>query len=793
MRTINMTIEGDALIPSDYLAGQTGEHQDTALTLTLPEEWAGCACTFRFYITSQNKHYQTMPLTDPVSFLLPQALMVAGKLLVYLDAREGYTVHRTEPATLRVEDSPDWCGAVGLAPDPYEGLIEASLQDFAGALDELHTDIGDVSQLRDDMTAMASQVTADKSLAEAAASQAKTDAQEVNRQAQEVTAAHTDVQTWAAQVSADKAVAQTAANTAKDDAQSALESRNIVEAAAAQVQTNADLVTQNTEAVTEAAAQVAQDKAAVEEASADVSREIADFNGKLDAGAVSADMVEFLDLSKPSENLFDPSQPIASGQVYGESGQLTANANYDSTTEHIYAGHVAGHTVYASDSIRTLLEYDESRQLLAHTAYVNGAVGKQLTANTQYLKISIPAGQAEQFVVRADSPVTEYIPYQNTYTLSDEVDISPSVAKDISEPIGCGMNVLAPDLSWDTGILTDTGASNPSYNAYKSSGYIPVKPSQVYTIYHWDESRQACILSAIRAYCFYGAGKEFVSGWSQGSNLPYQIQTPADCCYLRISVPAVNLPKVFLAEGNYKQNAIPEYQEAQRIAPTFLTPAPTFANKLQGKTILGLGDSITQADGCEAGWIMRTANNLGMVGVNEGINGSTIAVKESSPTDRDPMVTRYPDMPDADVVVVLGGSNDWFYAWTPIGEFADRTNYTFYGALHNLILGLMQKYADSLIVFATPIKRGNAADLTNSNGKTLDDYCDIIREVCAYYGVAVLDCNRDVQLAPFIPWQNNKYFLTMSGQEDADYTHPNDLGHTKIAAYITGQIKALVP
>ena len=113
--------------------------------------------------------------------------------------------------------------------------------------------------------------------------------------------------------------------------------------------------------------------------------------------------------------------------------------------------------------------------------------------------------------------------------------------------------------------------------------------------------------------------------------------------------------------------------------------------------------------------------------------------------------------------------------------------------MHNLILGLLEKYEDSLIVFATPIKRGNAADLTNANGKTLDEYCDIIREVCGYYGVAVLDCNRSVQLAPFIPWQNNKYFLTMTGQEDADYTHPNDLGHTKIAAYITGQIKALVP
>lgn len=677
MRTITLYIEGENLIPSDCLAGQSGEHQDTALTVDLPEEWAGYACTFRFR-TANGRNYQTMPLAEPVSFPLPQALMIPGKLLVYLDAQKDTMVHRTSAASLLVEESPDWCRTICLAADPYEGLIDKSLQDFD-----------------DDMTALAGQVSADKDT--------------------------------------------------------------------------------------------------VKTACADISYKIEDFNDKLDAGAISPDMVSFMDLTKRSENLFDASLPVAVGQVYSETGELSANANYDSPTEYIYAGHVAGHTVYASDSIRTLLEYDGLHQLLAHTLYVNGEAGAKLNENTQYIKITIPAGQADTFVLKADSPVTEYIPYQDIYAFSGDVDITPLVEGNVSESIGCGMNVLSPDIRWDTGILTDTGAINPSYTAYETSGYIPVKPSQVYTIYHWDENRQACILSAIRAYCFYGTGKEFISGWSQGSGLPYQIQTPADCCYLRISVPAANLPKVFLAEGNYKQDAIPGYQEAQRIAPTFLTPAPVFANNLQGKTILGLGDSITQADGCEAGWIMRAANNLGMAGINKGINGSTIAVKESSPADRNPMVTRYQDMPDADVVVVLGGSNDWFYAWTPVGEFTDRTNYTFYGALHNLILGLLEKYEDSLIVFATPIKRGDTADLTNANGKTLAEYCDIIREVCAYYGVAVLDCNRDVQLAPFIPWQNNKYFLTMSGQEDADYTHPNDLGHTKIAAYITGQIKALVP
>lgn len=273
MRTIDLTIEGDALIPSDYLAGQTGEHQDTALTVTLPEEWADCTCTFRFYITSQNKHYQTMPLTTPVSFLLPQALMVAGELLCYLDAREGYTVHRTGPAALRVEESPDWCGVVGLAPDPYEGLIEASLQEFADTLDELRGQAEDMAQLRDDMTAIADQVSADKAEVSAAAEQVRAEAQEIDKQVQEaarlageVTDAHADVQAWAGQASADKTAAEAAAKAAKEDAAAALESRNLVEAAAAQVQTNADLVAQNTETVTDAAAQVAQDKAAAEEA-----------------------------------------------------------------------------------------------------------------------------------------------------------------------------------------------------------------------------------------------------------------------------------------------------------------------------------------------------------------------------------------------------------------------------------------------------------------------------------------------------------------------------------------------
>ena len=62
---------------------------------------------------------------------------------------------------------------------PYDGLVDKSLLEFEDALDELQRDVGDVSQLRDDMTALAGQVTEDQAAVEKAAKQVAADRQEV--------------------------------------------------------------------------------------------------------------------------------------------------------------------------------------------------------------------------------------------------------------------------------------------------------------------------------------------------------------------------------------------------------------------------------------------------------------------------------------------------------------------------------------------------------------------------------------------------------------------------------------
>lgn len=171
---------------------------------------------------------------------------------------------------------------------------------------------------------------------------------------------------------------------------------------------------------------------------------------------------------------------------------------------------------------------------------------------------------------------------------------------------------------------------------------------------------------------------------------------------------------------------------------------------------------------------------------------------------RPPLTARYQLMDDdADIILVAAGTNDFQYNWTSVGTIEDAkasspTPDTFYGAVAYLCKGLIDKYPSKLIVFCTPIKRGQTQTATsdtvehrggsygtqdskNAKNKTLKDYCDIIKEVCERYSIPVLDMYSECGLSPFV--QSN-YF-------DNYYTHPNQTGHNIMARYLIGKLKAL--
>ena len=198
--------------------------------------------------------------------------------------------------------------------------------------------------------------------------------------------------------------------------------------------------------------------------------------------------------------------------------------------------------------------------------------------------------------------------------------------------------------------------------------------------------------------------------------------------------------------------------------------------ELKGKKINFLGDSITEGVGASEYahcYVEQFAAATGAVCRNYGISGTRIAKRrvpyENPEFDRY-YASRVPEMdPDADVVVVFGGTNDYGHGDAPLGEMNDRTVWTYYGALHVLFTALIEKYPTAQIVILTPLHREDEEKRT----PILKPFVDATRQVAEYYSLPVLDLWANYGIQPRIPVMKNMYV--------PDGLHPNDAGHAILA------------
>lgn len=212
--------------------------------------------------------------------------------------------------------------------------------------------------------------------------------------------------------------------------------------------------------------------------------------------------------------------------------------------------------------------------------------------------------------------------------------------------------------------------------------------------------------------------------------------------------------------------------------------------ELKGKKINFLGDSITEGCGTSdisKGFVALIGREEGLASArNYGIGGTRIARQtypsENPVWDQD-FSSRIAAMdPDADVVVVFGGTNDYGHGNAPFGCEDDRTPDTYCGALHFLMTGLIEKYPTSEIVFLTPIHRVNE-DAPSLNGRPLKDYVDVMRRTAEKYSLPVLDL-----------YSFGGIYPNIESQKDAlcpDGLHPNDAGNRRIAQRIVSFLKTL--
>lgn len=203
--------------------------------------------------------------------------------------------------------------------------------------------------------------------------------------------------------------------------------------------------------------------------------------------------------------------------------------------------------------------------------------------------------------------------------------------------------------------------------------------------------------------------------------------------------------------------------------------------KLEGIKANFLGDSITEGAGVPD--VKYTYWNVlkERYGLAEargyGIGGTRIArqtVPSQNPKYDLDFCSRVDSMdPDADLVVVFGGTNDFGHGDAPFGTIDDRTEFTFYGACHVLMRSLIEKYPSATIVFMTPLHRAVEKKPERPDVPHLSEYVRAIKEVAALYGIPVYDLYANSNIDPQIPVQ--KELFTKDG------LHPNIAGAARIA------------
>jgi len=210
---------------------------------------------------------------------------------------------------------------------------------------------------------------------------------------------------------------------------------------------------------------------------------------------------------------------------------------------------------------------------------------------------------------------------------------------------------------------------------------------------------------------------------------------------------------------------------------------------LNGLKINFLGDSITEGHGCSCEAKRFTdmiAAQYGAITRNYGIGGTRLAHQQQPsewPRHDLDFPSRVAEMdPDADVVVVFGGTNDFGHGDAPFGDFTDRTADTFCGALHELYTSLLEKYPSAQFVIITPLHRETEA-IPNMHGKVLQEYVDMIRRAAEYYSLLVLDLWAEYGVQPAIPVMKERYM--------PDGLHPNDAGHVILTNKIVKFIESL--
>jgi lysophospholipase L1-like esterase len=207
-----------------------------------------------------------------------------------------------------------------------------------------------------------------------------------------------------------------------------------------------------------------------------------------------------------------------------------------------------------------------------------------------------------------------------------------------------------------------------------------------------------------------------------------------------------------------------------------------------------LGDSITFGYGLddnEKRYSTLVAQALKMEELNYGITGTLVAKAGQNQTDEKDFVSRAYLIDNADVAVVFGGTNDYFWSDKPIHGCGDEY---FESAVRTLAERVKEKRKGKVTLFVTPYPHNGIGNFCggsdwkdssrhdtsemNYNGHTLNEYVHVIESICNENDIPCLNLFDDFGF----DWR----------EHTSDGCHPNEAGHNLIAKAITEKLKNLM-
>lgn len=203
-----------------------------------------------------------------------------------------------------------------------------------------------------------------------------------------------------------------------------------------------------------------------------------------------------------------------------------------------------------------------------------------------------------------------------------------------------------------------------------------------------------------------------------------------------------------------------------------------------------LGDSLTEGVGArtpDKAFPEVLSRLTGAKVNNYGVAGSRITDITVDYTNPASFVDRMYSMEKtADLVIVFGGTNDFWFGDCPIGERTDSKPNTFYGALNTMLPYLKNAYPAAELVLMVPYQQSKDADETHSYQRstygdygsgTFSQYRVAMLDRCQHYNIPVLDLYADYELN----MADNREALEMYGNYLCDGCHLNDAGYNLLA------------